>query len=517
MPNYIYFGEQMSIRKTRKYIFLVLTFLIANLSAQENGIYNIMQSGAIGDGKYLNTKIIQKAIDNCSIKGGKVLIPPGKFLTGSLNLKSNVTIELLKGAIILGSTNLTDYEEHIPQLQSYNDVFLKHSLFYAEGIENISIVGEGIIDGQGASFVRTTKEKPQRYMNRPYVIRFVECKNVRLEGIQMQNSAMWMQQYLACEYLTIRGIKVYNHANYNNDMMDIDGCKNVIISDCFGDTDDDGITLKSTSDRITENVTITNCIISSHCNAIKLGTESIGGFRNITISNIVVKPSESKTKIYGEHAGISGITLGMVDGGILDGVMINNIRIDGPQVPIYLRLGNRARTIKEGMDKPNVGSFQNVSISNVIATNTGQFGCSITGIPNHPIKNVSLSNISFVFKGSITEKIKMGVPELEDHYPESNKFGILPSYGFYIRHVEGLSLDNLQFTLEQKDLRYALMFDDVNKLSMKNISLDYNYSENAAVYLDKVKNAVIEKPIIYEGNKIYFESKQLDESVLLED
>jgi hypothetical protein len=97
----------------------------------------------------------------------------------------------------------------------------------------------------------------------------------------------------------------------------------------------------------------------------------------------------------------------MVDGGILDGVVINNIRIDGPQEPIYLRLGNRVRTIREGMDKQNVGLFQNVNISNVIATNTGQFGCSITGIPNHPIKNVSLSNIFILFKGGITDEVKL--------------------------------------------------------------------------------------------------------------
>ncbi|VAX22654.1 Polygalacturonase, partial [hydrothermal vent metagenome] len=307
------------ILRTIKTLFLVLgLFFASNLFAQTNGIFNIVDFGAVSDGNKINTTAIQKAIDKASKNGGVVLIPPGKFITGSLELKSNVTINIMKGATILGSTDLADYEEHIPQLQSYNDVFLRYSLFYAEKQSNISIVGEGTIDGQGAAFTRKTKKKPERYMNRPYVIRFVECKNITVEGVAMQNSAMWMQQYLACEFLTIRGIKVYNHANYNNDMMDIDGCKNVIISDCFGDTDDDGITLKSTSDRITENVTITNCVISSHCNAIKMGTESIGGFKNVTISNIVVKPSESKTKIYGFHGGISGITLGLVDGGILE-------------------------------------------------------------------------------------------------------------------------------------------------------------------------------------------------------
>ncbi|MBK8946338.1 MAG: glycoside hydrolase [Ignavibacteriae bacterium] len=500
---------------------IILILLIKSISIAQNQkkisnfgelslILNVLDYGAIGDGIQLNTKAFQKAINDCSISGGKIIIPPGKYLTGSLTIKSNVTIEILNGAAILGSTKLTDYEEHIPELQSYNDVFLRYSLFYAEKAENIKISGDGTIDGQGSSFIRTTKEKPQRYMNRPYVIRFVECKNVSIENINMQNSAMWMQQYLACEYLTIRGIKVYNHANYNNDMMDIDGCKNVIISDCFGDTDDDGITLKSTSNRITENVTITNCVVSSHCNAIKLGTESIGGFKNITISNIVVKPSESKTKITGYHAGISGITLGMVDGGILDGVMINNIIIDGPQVPIFLRLGNRGRTIRDDMQKPNVGVFQNVNISNIIASNTGQFGCSVTGLENYPIKNISLSNISIHYKGGITEEISLVVPELENEYPESNMFGILPSYGFYFRNIENLKLDNIDFRLTEKDTRYSMIFKGINILTLKNILINNNYSEKGVVLFDKVMRTNLENPKINYGSSKYFDYMNVD-------
>ncbi|VAX25408.1 hypothetical protein MNBD_IGNAVI01-1822, partial [hydrothermal vent metagenome] len=206
----------------------------------------------------------------------------------------------------------------------------------------------------------------------------------------------------------------------------------------------------------------------SHCNAIKMGTESIGGFKNVTISNIVVKPSESKTKIYGFHGGISGITLGLVDGGILEGVLINNIKIDGPQVPIYLRLGNRGRTIRKGMEKPKVGVFKDVSINNIIATNTGQIGCSITGLQSHPIENVSLSNIQITFKGGITEKIDPNVPELEDHYPESTMYGILPSYGFFVRHVKNITFSNIDLRLENEDVRPDYIFEDVDGLKQNN-------------------------------------------------
>jgi len=322
---------------------IFISILTANAYASSSYNIYVTNYGAKGDGVTLDTKAIQKAIDECPLEGGTVIFSPGKYLTGSLELRSNIEIYISAGALILGSTDIGDYFEKQPELKSYNDAFLRHSLFYGERLKNITIRGDGIIDGQGSYFKVTTKVKPDRYRNRPFIIRLIECENVRVENVTLQNSAMWMQQYLACTDLIIRGIRVINHANQNNDMMDIDGCKNVIISDCIGDTDDDGIVLKSTSPHITENVLINNCIISSHCNAIKIGTESTGGFKNISVSNIIIKPSRSEKVIYGYPYGISGITLTNVDGGILEGIAISNVMMDGPVVPIFLRLGNRAR------------------------------------------------------------------------------------------------------------------------------------------------------------------------------
>ena len=208
---------------------LVLCLLLSPVAAQN---LNVCDFGAAGDGNTKDTEAIQKAIDTAGLKGGTVTFPAGNYLAGSLEMKSNVTLHLDAGAILLGSTKIEDYQEHQPQLSSYNDLYLRHSLLYGENLENISITGQGTIDGQGGSFVITTSKKPDRYKNRPYIIRFVACKDVRIEGIRMQNSAMWMQHYFACENLRISGIEVYNHCNKNNDMIDIDGCKNVIVSDC---------------------------------------------------------------------------------------------------------------------------------------------------------------------------------------------------------------------------------------------------------------------------------------------
>jgi polygalacturonase len=475
--------------KNHKYtVCLILLFwcLSATLwSAGITSIHNVRDYGAVGEGKTLDTKAIQNAIDEAAKKGGKVYLPSGVYLSGSLRLRSNVTIEISEGATLLGSTIIKDYEENIPKIRSYIDNFLRYSLLYAEDAQNIAIIGRGIIDGQGGTFKVTTKKKPDRYQNRPYIIRFINCKNVLVENVRMQNSAMWMQHYFACDQVAIRGISVYNHCNKNNDMIDIDGCSNVLISDCIGDTDDDALTIKSTSDRISKNITVTNCILSSHCNAIKLGTESHGGFENIAISNCIVKPSIHPTKIYGFKNGISGITLGMVDGGRLDGVQISNIRIDGPKVAIYMRLGDRGRIFKTDMPRPGVGSFRNVMLSNIYATNADTIGCSITGLPDHPIEGITLDNIKLFFKGGSKNDIDpLSVKEEREHYPESTMFGKLPAYGFFIRHAKNISLNNIEMVLKTNDDRPVIVADDVHDFQISGLNAQTGLKTPSYLYLN---------------------------------
>jgi polygalacturonase len=471
-------------------VIILLTYF--PLFAQTNSIFSVTEFGAKGDGLSLETNSLQTAIDKCAERGGTVFFPAGKYLTGSLELKSNVEIYLSPGSVILGSTDIKDYKPHKPELNSYNDYFLEYSLFYSEHASRVSIRGEGTIDGQGSAFKVITKKKPDRYRNRPFIIRFVECNDITIENIFLRNSAMWMQQYLACQNLIIRDVKIFNHANQNNDMMDIDGCKNVVISGCIGDTDDDGITLKSTSMRITENVTISDCVVSSHCNAIKIGTESTGGFRNIAISNMVVKPSSVEKVIFGSPTGLSGITLGNVDGGILERVVISNIAIDGPDVPICLRLGNRGRKYKDDAPQPGIGSYKDVSLDNIVADNVKSTGCSITGIPGHQIENISLSNIKINFTGGVSkENIKTDVPELEDSYPEGIMFGTLPSYGFYIRHAKNISFSNIQLSYTGKDSRSSIICNDVDGINITGLKAQCDPDATSLISFMNVTNSSI--------------------------
>ena len=456
----------------------VLLALIVGLPLQgAEQRLDVRDFGAKPDGKALSTAAIQKAIDACAAGGGgTVYLPPGTIRSGTIRLKSNVSLFLEAGCTLLGSESLDDYPRSVSAVRSYTDNYVDRSLIAGEDLQNVGIRGRGTIDGNGVRF-----RWPQ-YLTRPYAIRLVRCRGVTVEGVTMRNSAMWMQHYLACDRVAIRGITVYNHATHNNDGVDIDGCRDVSISDCDFDSDDDAITLKSTLDRPCEDVTIINCAARSHCNPIKMGTESNGGFRNIAIANCVVSPSRHADAINGTRRGLAGIALEIVDGGTLDRVAISNVTMTGVNVPIFMRLGDRARPFEKGGPKPAVGRFRNVIVSNVVATGAGKTGCSITGLPGHPIENVVLKNLKLGFDGGGTrEQASSKLPEKPESYPESTMFGVLSAYGFFCRHVKGLKFENVELRTASPDLRHAMVFDDAEDVTID--GLDAGFSGGAAAMI----------------------------------
>jgi hypothetical protein len=464
---------------------------------------DVRSHGAKGDGKTKDTEAIQKAIEAAANRGGgAVCLGPGKYLSGTIFLKSNVTLYLGEGSTLLASTDPADYPRIHPSYRSYTEVYVCQSLIHAEKEHDIGITGSGAIDGQGSAF----KGKP--WLERPYLVRFVSCERARVEGIALRDSPMWVQHYMDCDHLTIRGITVLSHVNHNNDMIDIDGCRNVRVSDCFGDSGDDAITLKSTGARPCENVVITNCVVFSTCNAIKLGTESNGGFKNISISNCALGPLRSAEGFFGTKM-LAGIALEIVDGGTLDRVAISNITMTGVRVPIFLRLGNRARPIHKEAEKPGMGTFQNVTISNVVAEAVERIGCSITGLPGHPIRNVSLSGVRLLFPGGGTaEEAARQVPEKPAAYPECTMFGVLPAYGLYCRHADGLTFKDVKVGCKERDLRPALVCEDVRSLEVDGFAAETAMTETVAqaaplMILRNSRNSLIRGSIAPEGTRVF--------------
>lgn len=420
---------------------------------------NIATSGAKGDGRTDNTLILQKAIDQCAAMKGTLVVPPGEYLTGPLFMKSNVNIVLQRGATLLGSTDLGVYHAIFAKTKGEKPP----ALIYGENVENVSIGGDGTIDGQGAHANFQLGDDSESGVIRPVIIYFKNATNIRVTDISLRNSAYWVQKYEACDEVTIRGLRVYSHSNFNNDGLDINGSKNVIISDCFIDTDDDALCFKSEVETysVCENIVVTNCILRSNCNGIKFGTGSMSGFRDVAISNCVVyKASEDNRRhwkrafpwmgITSDKTVIAGIALECVDGGEMNRISISNIVMRDVQTPIFIRLGDRKRVFSD-----QISTLKNISISHVIATAESWLSSSITGVPGSCVENVFISDVQITAPGGVSQyDPEKKVPENINGYPENRMFGcILPASGFYVRHVKGITFSHIRVNTLQPDIR----------------------------------------------------------------
>jgi polygalacturonase len=476
-----------------KYILsLVLIGLVIYANAKE---YSIIDFGAKPGETELSTIAIQKAIDACHENGGGIVkIPSGKFVTGSVFLRSNVAIHLEHGAYLLGSPNLEDYPIYPrPEFRSLKDQdggF--RALIYACKQEDIALRGDGTIDGQGT--VENFPDRSNDFASRPRLLMFVSCNKLEVSGINLRNSAMWMQHYMNCEDVHLSGLNVYNHSNYNNDMIDIDGCRRVTIDNCLGDTDDDGITFKSTGEAPCENIVVTNCVISSRCNAIKMGTESTGGFKNISISNCVVTPSRVEEGFYGTQEGRSGIALELADGGIMDGISISNITIRGTKVPIYIRLKDRGRPHLKDLPKASPGVLKNILMDNINVTGAGNKCSNISGFPGHPVENIILSNINIQFEKGISEEseINWDPEEHAESYPRPTEFGVVQSCGMFIRHVKNIQIRNFSVSAGSTDIRPPIYAEDVDGLIIRDVVNAIPNSPETLIRVKDVRNEYFE-------------------------
>jgi hypothetical protein len=455
---------------------LGMLFLQCNTPKRSNGDYNITDFGAKGDSSTVNTGAIQNAIDACHKNGGgRVVIPNGQFVTGSIMLKSNVELHLTKGAFLLGSTLASDYPFRITCMKSFRPNGIDRQQYFglimADGVENIAITGNGTIDGRGAlsedfrsyptSKDGSTWHKPER----PRLIMMYNSRHIKIHDVSIVHPANWANHYKRCDFLDIRGVHIYSHGNANNDGIDLDECQDVTISDVIIDADDDALVFKSLGTRASRNIAVTNSIIASKITPIKVGTETDGNFQNITISNCVIRPSiEEKvfdplrTTLHG-----AGIALEIVDGGIMDGVTISNIVMENSYAPFFLKLGNRGR--KYGGEEPSPGQMRNIMLDNIICRNVqNDFSSTITGFPGHYIENLTLSNIRMEMAGGTQTTQRNPMPENEKSYPWPGMFGSelpYPAYGIFFRHVKNLTLFNVQTTFEQDDVRPALHFENV--------------------------------------------------------
>src|SRR5262252_8306840 len=482
---------------------------VAAIAQREAHGYDVRAFGATGDGKTIDTRAINKTIETAAAAGGgTVYFPAGNYLSVSIHLRSNIALYLDHGATIVAANTSNDAKYDPPEpneWDKYQDFGHSHwhnSLIWGENLTNVSILGPGMIWGKGLVRAGTQSRTQQQNdalnaarANEPKTpfgypnprdaveagwgnksIALKNCRNVNIRDISILHGGHFAILATGVDNFTVDNVKI----DTNRDGIDFDACKNVRVSNCTVNSPfDDGICPKSSFAlgyaRATENVTITNCQVSGYDEGtlldgtykrefrnqngtfsptvrIKFGTESNGGFKNITISNCVFDYCR-------------GLALESVDGALLEDVTIDNITMrDVANCPIFLRLGSRNRGPKDGT---TVGALRRVIISNVVVYNADpKYASIISGIPGHDIEDVLLSNIRIYSQGGGTkDQAALDPPEKEETYPEPTMFGVLPAYGFFIRHVKGLQMNDVQVSYVKVDARPPFCLDQVRDIN----------------------------------------------------
>jgi len=435
--------------------YCVIFYACQKTPINKSPFYNILSYGAKGDSVTLNTKAIQNAIDDATIAGGGiVLVPPGKYVTGTIFLKDNVILEIMAGATLFGSANIQDYTEmswgHNKDRQPYH-------LIMAYQVENVEIRGGGLIDGNGPAFWKDydAVKDPQWVMAKALkvspMLEIQECKNVSIKDVELKTGGGWTVHLYDSKEIQIQGIRLINNLFApNGDGIDITGCEDVTISDCIIKTCDDAICLKTTFDsKECKRITVTNNVIECSCVALKIGNETFRDISQVTFSNNIIYHSSRALGIYAESAGK------------VEDIIVSNTVYDSksPLIynrPIHISLMKRKEAsgaagnatfkpeVKLVDDEKKEPSLRNVMINNFIAKTEGRI--LITAEPNRMIENLTLRDIT------------MEYPWIEDPVPNIEK---------------AMSGQFSPMNPNAKKAKAAVVIENVNQLFIDNLNIHW--------------------------------------------
>ena len=410
-----------------------------------------------------DAEILQARIDAAAAcGGGEVVVAPGEYVVASLRLRSNVTLRLERNAFLLGSTNRADYAAY----RNEGDTIA--SVIHAEGATNVAVVGEGVVDGRGRLHRRGIEVTPSGRRLEPgrNVLYFHGCRDVRVEGVTLRCGSSWTCHFRGCDGVVARRVRIWSHCNKSNDGFDIES-RNVLIEDCDVDTEDDSIAIKAREpESVVENVVVRRCRLSTNAEHVKIGTETLGTIRRVLVEDcdLAVRTPMSHAAPWSRltipglntvQCALSAISLFLMDGGSVEDVTIRNRAIgEGMMTPICIRYGDR-----KPRRLPGRGFFRNVTIENVSmsAPSASAVACSVAGLPSMRPENIVFRNLNLVFKGGgraadAEEKI---VEEHPSDYPTPYHVfnSMLPAYGFYLRHADGVRFENVRMRVMDEDER----------------------------------------------------------------
>ncbi len=477
---------------------LLGALLLAAHTACASTIVDVKDHGASGDGTTLDTAAIQSALDACArAGGGRVTVPAGRYLSGSLSIPGGVTLVVTRGATILGSTNMADYP--------------RGPLLGASNADRIGIEGPGTIDGRGPAFWerrdaagepawrgppwRGTAQFEYRALRRPRFLHFSRCTNVVVRDVRLVGSPSWTLHLERCVTAAVDRVTIRNPLfGPNTDGIDLNSCIAVRVSRCDIVTGDDGVVLKSTEpghDHPSRDIVVEDCRIWSACNAFKIGTETHDRFDDVVFRNSHVYCDSARTW----DRALSGVAIESVDGAHLDGITLSNITMDNIRTPLFIRLGHRGgNSEKTRQVEPRVpGTIRNVVLRNIRARRS-MFESSIHGLAGHPVQEVTLADLDLEYEGGGTaDWVTDDVPddEVRAKYPEAQMFGRLPAFGLYVRHASGVHLSHVALRCTTPDARPAVVCDDVRGLTIDRLSVAAAPQAFPVLWFKDVRDAAV--------------------------
>ena len=415
------------MRKSRVILALLVIAAVQALPLPA-GTYNVRDYGAKGDRAANDRAAIQAALDACGNGGGGIVVlPAGDYLSGRLQLHSDVTLLLEPGATLWASTDPKDYDG-------------SRHLLMAQDAENVAVTGDGRIHGQGTGDLGRGRGPKELPAFRTGILLFENCRNVRIRDVSILYSDAWTLHLRRCDNVVIEGVTILN--NYwrtNSDGIDPNSCRNVRIANCHIVAGDDCIVLKATEPYPCENVVVTNCTLETIATALKLGTESRGDFRNIHFSNCTITNSTV------------GVGFFMKDGATMEGVSFANLVIDtttsSPHAvaPIFMDIERRNPDSK-------IGRIRDVSFRDIFVRSGA--GITVQGMPESPIENLSIANLTFrvVAPQDYSRRSKHVGGRRTTRDERDTLYVRQPSY-CTVAHVKHLAVENLRVLMADEDFR----------------------------------------------------------------
>ena len=400
---------------------------------------------------------LQTRIDFASKAGGGIVeLPAGVHESPAILLRSGVTLRLAEGAVLRAKTTQADYA-----------ATEGHAFILAEHADDVAIEGPGVIDGAGDAFPTASLAVLQQ----PRLVWFRDCRNVRVENVTLRNGRRWTLYLDRCDGAVARKVTIRSTLQHCCDGIDLE-CRNALVEDCDIDSQDDAICFKNrSSDYTVRNVEVRNCRLATNSNFIKVGTETLGTIRDIHVHHCSFHaasfsfrkmdtwPEAAEFGLLRGSAGLTGITLQMNDGGILENVHVHDIEmVSGVGVPIAVRISERARRVL-----PGSSALRNVTIENVKGRALYRAASSVMGTRRLRPQNVIFRNIDLDVEGG--GDLPGAVPEVE---PGSDLRGIFhsvfPSYGFYLRHVDGVRFENVTVRPRSATRRSLISVEDCTEI-----------------------------------------------------